>query len=85
MSLGDYEDDAPREPMRLSFLLSLWPFVRPYRRAFAVCLFILIVSFGVELVGPFLIRQAVDGPLTDAAAGRSPERNLLLLLGLGAE
>lgn len=83
MRLGDYADDAPREPMRLSFLWSLWPFVRPYRRAFGVCLLILIVSFGVELIGPFLVRVAVDGPLTDAATGRSPDRNLLLLLGLG--
>jgi ATP-binding cassette subfamily B protein len=69
--------------MRLSFLLALWPYVRPYRRAYAGCLVILLISFGVELLGPLLVRSAIDGPLSDATAGRTGDRGLLLWLSLG--
>jgi ATP-binding cassette subfamily B protein len=58
-----YEDDAPEQPISLQLLPRLWPFVRPYRAAFAVCLLILLGSFGLELFGPWLLRQAIDGPM----------------------
>ncbi len=58
-----YADDAPEAPFQLAFLRQLWPFVRPYRRGFALCLLILAVSFALELAGPWLLRHAIDGPM----------------------
>ena len=40
--------------------------MRPYRRGFAACLLILFVSFGLELLGPWLLRHAIDGPMRAA-------------------
>ncbi|MFO1052984.1 MAG: ABC transporter ATP-binding protein [Planctomycetota bacterium] len=48
-------------------LLGLWRYVRPYRRRFAVALALLVLSFGIELLGPFLIRRVIDGPLAQGA------------------
>ena len=86
-----YADDELDEPMDLGFLVKLWPFVTPYRRAFAACLLILFLSFGLELVGPYMLRLAVDGPLRAEApqSGRSLDLWLLgggflLATGLGA-
>ena len=58
----------------------LWPFVRPYRGGFALCLGLLAVSFVVELLGPWFIRCALDGPLTHRGSGAAGE---LLALALG--
>lgn len=65
-----WPDEAVEHPPDLRLLRQLWPFVRPYRRAFGGCLAILGVSFVVELLGPFIIRSAIDGPLTAADLGR---------------
>jgi len=62
---------------RLGFLADLWPYVRPYRRGFAGCLLLLALSFGVELLGPWIIRRALDGPLTEAGDGAAGELALL--------
>lgn len=77
-----YQDDALERPVDLGFLRRLWPFVRPYRRAFAGCLLLLFLSFGLELLGPFLVRTAVDGPLSaDALPAADRLRQLLWLAG----
>ena len=36
-----YADDDLDKPLDLGFLPKLWPFVRPYRRAFVACLLLL--------------------------------------------
>lgn len=41
----------------------LAPHVRPQTRRFAIAFSLLVVSFGVELIGPWLVQRAVDGPL----------------------
>ena len=61
-----YADDLPEGRFQLGFLKSLWPFVRPYRRGFAACLLILLVSFALEMIGPWLLRLAIDGPVPGA-------------------
>ncbi len=53
----------------LTRIAVLWPFVRPHRRAFAIALGILGVSFALELLAPWLVRRAIDGPLANAAGG----------------
>ena len=66
-----YADDLQEGRFQLAFVKRLWPFVRPYRRGFAACLLILLVSFGLELAGPWLLRHAIDGSLLVA---RWPQR-----------
>ncbi len=61
-----YADDAQEARFQLAFLRQLWPFVRPYRRGFAACLGILFVSFVLEMLGPWLLRGAIDGPMRTA-------------------
>ena len=48
-----YADDVPEGRFQFGFFRQLWPFVRPYRRGFAACLGILLVSFLV----PFLAHR----------------------------
>ncbi len=60
------DDDLVDRPLQLGFLQKLWPFVRPYRRAFSASLLLLVFSFFVELAGPWLLRSAIDGPMRDA-------------------
>src|SRR5690606_2240126 len=50
---------------------------------FAAALAILLVSFAVELVGPHLLRLAIDGPLTAATRGDDVDTTSLWALGLG--
>lgn len=76
-----YHDDPDAAALDFSYLRRLWPFVLPYRGAFAVALAILFVSFGLEVAGPWLLRLAVDGPVTDAVQGRTPDRGEIALLG----
>lgn len=77
-----YADDVPEGRFQLGFLRQLWPFVRPYRRGFAVCLLILLVSFGLELLGPKLLQLAIDGPMRSQAP-RDERLRQLLWYGLG--
>ena len=65
-------------------LIRLWGFVRPYRLRVLGAALLLAASFGIELLGPFLIRAAIDGPLARAAEGGDLEpvkASLLLLAG----
>jgi ABC-type multidrug transport system fused ATPase/permease subunit len=78
-----YADDAPEGRFQLGFLRQLWPFVRPYRRGFAVCLGILLLSFGLELLGPKLLQLAIDGPMRTAGSDRGERLWSLFWFGLG--
>ncbi|MEY2980868.1 MAG: hypothetical protein RL562_1095 [Planctomycetota bacterium] len=62
-------------------LALLWGWVRPHRQGFLVATLLLALSFAVELLGPWLVRTAVDGPIADALAGN--EGSPTTLLGLG--
>lgn len=78
-----YEDELPEARFQLSFLRDLWPFVRPYRRAFAGCLLLLFTSMVLELLGPWLIRLAIDGPMRDSEAGEAARLSSLWWYGAG--
>ncbi|HIE69679.1 MAG TPA: ABC transporter ATP-binding protein, partial [Planctomycetes bacterium] len=78
-----YDDDLPKARFQLSFLTGLWPFVRPYKRGFFACLLILLVSFGLELLGPWLMRLAIDGPMRDASIEQDERISQLWSYGLG--
>lgn len=68
---------------RPDLVTRLWPFVRPYRSGFGLCLALLAVSFVVELLGPWIIRRAIDGPLSHRGDG-APGELALLVLGFAA-
>lgn len=78
-----YADDAPEGRFQLGFMRQLWPFVRPYRRGFLACLGILLVSFGLELLGPHLLQVAIDGPMRQTSLPRDERLQALLWCGLG--
>ncbi len=68
MSL-DFEQE---EEQRLSLKLSrshakrLWAYLRPHLRLFIFAVLTLLSLFGLELLGPWILRQAIDGPLREA-------------------
>ncbi len=76
-----YSDDQVEARLDFAHLRDIWPFVRPYRGAFAACLLILLLSFGIEILGPFLVRWAIDGPIADAADGRPMDVSAIAWLG----
>ncbi|MCK5943064.1 MAG: ABC transporter ATP-binding protein, partial [Planctomycetes bacterium] len=78
-----YADDLPEARFQLGFLRDLWPFVRPYRRGFAACFVLLVVSLALELTGPWLMRLAIDGPMRDVAADQDSRLHALWWYGLG--
>ena len=78
-----YEDELPEARFQLSFIKELWPFVRPYKRGFAACLLILFLSFGLELLGPWLMRLAIDGPMRNATDDQSNRLTMLWWYGAG--
>jgi len=80
MTTLDDDDHALGKALDVAHLRRLWPFVRPYRKSFGLALLILLVSFSVELLGPWLLRRAIDGPLT---AGPGAGGAAASLLGLG--
>ena len=78
-----YSDELPEARFQLDFLRRLWPFVRRYRGGFAACLLILLVSFGLELLGPWLLRHAIDGPMRDPASDQTTRLWSLARYALG--
>ncbi len=77
-----YKEDPDVRTFDIGHVRRLWPFVRPYRFAFAVCIVILGVSFALELVKPWLVRQLLDGPVVDALRGGDVASSAVLVLGL---
>jgi ATP-binding cassette subfamily B multidrug efflux pump len=63
-----------------SRLAMLWPWVRPHRQGFVIAALLLALSFAVELLGPWLVREAVDGPIATALAGGDGAAGSLLAL-----
>ncbi|MBL9076812.1 MAG: ABC transporter ATP-binding protein [Planctomycetes bacterium] len=78
-----YLDDQIEGRIQLTFLRRLWPFVRPYRRGFAACLGILLVSFALEMLGPWLLRHAIDGPMRAAGVDQGERLRELAWHGAG--
>ncbi len=77
------DEETVNQTLDFSYLRLLWPFVRPYRRAFLACVIMLVLSFLVELAGPYLIRLIIDGPAGDALTEGSEDYSRVWWLGLG--
>jgi len=52
-------------------LRRLMTYARPHRRKFALSFVVLILLFGVQLAGPWMLRSAIDGPVAAAEAARA--------------
>lgn len=78
-----HEEDPEGGHLDLAVLRRLWPFVRPYRWAFLLCLLSLFVSFGLEALRPWLLREVIDGPVAQAARSEELDLNLVYWLGAG--
>ena len=65
-------------------LARLWSYLRPYRAKLALALGLLAASFAIELIGPVLIRSAIDGPLVATARGGDLDAELARLSWLAA-
>ncbi|MBI5018014.1 MAG: ABC transporter ATP-binding protein [Deltaproteobacteria bacterium] len=72
---GASGDGRPRE-RDVRLLRRLHPFVRPHAAAFAGALGLLTLSAGAKLLGPYVLKLAIDGPIADG--------NLTGLAGLAA-
>ena len=81
-------DTAPPHPPvaergRLSALLRLWPYARPYRWWIALTLVAALFATLAQLAVPLIIEAVVDGPLADGdRAGLLPYVLLALVFGI---
>lgn len=62
-NFADHQAERDDHALDLQLARRIWPFLRPYRLAFGLCLLSLFLSFGLEVLRPYLIRLAVDGPV----------------------
>ncbi len=76
--------DPDEEPLRPGLRLDrrharrLLAFARPHLGLFVLSFLVLAALFGLDLLGPWLVRRLIDGPLRAALAGRPPEGLALL-------
>jgi len=74
---------APSDRGRLSALLRLWPFARPYRGLIALTFSAALLATLAQLAVPLLTAAVVDGPIAhDDPAGLIPLLGLALLFGV---
>ncbi len=78
-----HEEEPETGRLDLAILRRLWPFVRPYRWAFLLCLLSLFVSFGLEALRPWLLRVVIDGPVAQATGSQDIDLDLVYWLGAG--
>ena len=73
--MSDLPPTTPRDPALLKQLLE---FLAPHRRLLATGVLCLLGVFAADLAGPYLIRQTLDGPVTDLLGTEAGERYLEL-------
>jgi ABC-type multidrug transport system fused ATPase/permease subunit len=77
MDSAYYEDDRQEGISSRRAFARLLPLLKPYKKWLAFCLMLLAVSKAIYLIGPDLIRHAIDVDIT----GRD-YRGLLMTVGL---
>lgn len=55
-----FQEEALGEMSDWKIVKRLWSYMRPYRFTFAICLILLPVMSGLQLVRPWLLQQAID-------------------------
>ena len=86
-SLGPAMDvapqSAPQDRGKLSALLRLWPFTRPYRRLVALTFAAALLATLAQLAVPLVTKAVVDGPIASGdRGGLVPLLGLALLFGV---
>jgi ATP-binding cassette subfamily B protein len=76
-----HEEERDYREMDWTLLRRIWPFVRPYKLAFLLCLGSLLVSFGLEALRPYLLKLVLDGPVEEALSGKSVDEDAVWTLG----
>lgn len=66
-----FDDYVATKGWDTSLLRRLMRFVRPHAGLFAKSFLVLFVLFGLDLVGPWLWKRAIDGPVASAVAARA--------------
>ena len=61
---GFYEKEFAAKPIDRKVILRLLRFVRPYRHLLALTIFLLLLTAGLQVIGPFLIKLAIDDYIT---------------------
>jgi len=76
-----HEDEALGKAYDHRLMKRLLKYLRPYRLQVAAAIVVLLVSSGLQLVGPYLVKLAIDGPI---AAGDNVglARYALMYVGL---
>ncbi|MEE2886830.1 MAG: ABC transporter ATP-binding protein [Planctomycetota bacterium] len=77
-----HQQEKDYHALDLQLAVRIWPFLRPYRLAFGLCLLSLFLSFGLEVLRPYLIRLAVDGPVATITPGDDADYSELWTIGL---
>src|SRR3954468_5325805 len=76
-------DPAPDDRGKLSALLRLWPFARPYRRLMALTFSAALLATLAQLAVPLVTAAVVDGPIADGdRAALVPLLTLALVFGV---
>jgi ATP-binding cassette subfamily B protein len=74
---------APQDRGKLSALLRLWPFTRPYRRLVALTFAAALLATLAQLAVPLVTKAVVDGPIASGdRGGLVPLLGLALLFGV---
>ena len=76
-----HAEERDYHEMDWTLLARIWPFVRPYKWSFALCLVSLLFSFGLEALRPYLLQLALDGPVSNALGAESATRSSIWMLG----
>lgn len=80
---GALDEEVVGKAFDRALFRQLWAFAGPHRRAVALAFSCLVVLFGLELCGPWIVRMLMDGPVRDAVSGEAvPDTNAVLKLAL---
>ncbi|MHB8277197.1 MAG: ABC transporter ATP-binding protein [Candidatus Humimicrobiaceae bacterium] len=55
-----YDKDEVKKQADIRILLQLFKYIKPYKFIFAITIFMLLITAGLETAGPFIIKIAID-------------------------
>lgn len=59
-----YDKDEVKKQADIRILLQLFKYIKPYKFIFAITIFMLLITAGLETAGPFILKIAIDKYLT---------------------
>ncbi len=60
MSFSFYEKDLSERQIEKKILIRLFKYIKPYKNLLALTVFLLLVTAGLQVLGPFLLKIAID-------------------------